>query len=52
MFQAQQLHEMLVLAREQFNLDVTQGYPQGRQPFFNDVSGQLVVFSRMVSPCA
>ena len=50
MFQAKQLHEMLVLARKQLNLDVIQGYLQGRHSVFKDMPGQLVVFSTIVSP--
>ena len=42
---------MLVLAREQFNLDAIQGYLQGRQSIFKDVSVQLVVFGKIVCPC-
>ena len=30
MFSAKKLHEVLVLACEQFNLDIIQGYLQGR----------------------
>ena len=50
MFRAKQLHGVLVLAREQFNLDVIQRYLQGRQCIFKDVSGQLVVFCTLVCP--
>ena len=49
MFRAIQLHDVLLLAREQFNLDLIQGYLQGRQSVFKDLTGQLVVFSTIVS---
>ena len=51
MISAKRLHQMLVLACEQFNLDVIQGYLQGRQSVFKDLSSQLVVFGTIVSPC-
>ena len=51
MFRAKQLPETLVLARDQFNLDVIHGYLQGRRLIFKDVSGQLVVFGTIVCPC-
>ena len=51
MFRAIQLHDVLVLAREQFNPDLTQGYLQGRHSIFKDLSGQLVVFGTIVCPC-
>ena len=50
MFRAKQLHEVLVFARQPFNLDVIQGYLQGRQSIFKDVSGQLVVFGTIICP--
>ena len=40
---------MLLLAREQFYLDLIQGYLKGRQSIFENVTGQLVVFSTLVS---
>ena len=40
---------MLLLARKQFHLDLTQVYLQGRQSIFKNVTGQLVVFSTIVS---
>ena len=46
MFRAKQLHDVLLLAREQFYLDLIQGYLKGRQSIFKNVTGQLVVFSR------
>ena len=49
MFQAIQLHCVLLLAREQFHLDLIQGYLKGRQSIFKNVTGQLVVFSTKVS---
>ena len=42
---------MLLLARKQFNLDVIQEYLQGRQSIFKDVSGQLLLFGRIVCLC-
>ena len=51
MFRAIQLHYVLLLAREQFNLDLIQGYLQGRQSIFKNVTGELVVFSTIVSLC-
>ena len=50
MFRAKQLHEVLGLAPEQFNLDVIRGYLQDRQSICKDVSGKLVVFGTMVCP--
>ena len=49
MFRAIQLHYVLLLAREQFNLDLIQGYLQGRQSILGNVTGELVVFSMIVS---
>ena len=49
MFRAVQLHDVLLLAREQFHLDLIQGYLKGRQSTFKNVTGQLVVFSTIVS---
>ena len=49
MFRAIQLHDVLLLAREQFHLDVIQGYLKGGQSIFKNVTGQLVVFSTIVS---
>ena len=49
MFRAIQLHDMLLLAGEQFNLDLIQRYLQGRQYIFKNVTGQLVVVSTIVS---
>ena len=43
---------MLVLPREQFNLDVIQGYLQGRQSIFKDMQDQLVVFGTIVCLCS
>ena len=51
MFRAKQLHEVLVLPRDRFNLDVIQGYLQGRQSIFKNVSGQLVFSGPIVCPC-
>ena len=51
MLRAIQLHKFLVLAREQFNLNVIQGYLRGRQSVFKDVSGQLVVLGTIVCQC-
>ena len=39
---------MLLLARKQFHLDLTQVYLKGRQSIFKNVTGQLVVFSTIV----
>ena len=36
---------MLLLAREQLNLDLIQGYLQSRQSIFKGGAGQLVIFS-------
>ena len=49
MFRAIQLHDVLLLAREQFNLGLIQGYLKGCGCFFKNVTAQLVVFSTMVS---
>ena len=49
MFRALQLHDVLLLAHEQFQLDLIQGYLKGRQSIFKNVMGQLVVFSTIVS---
>ena len=49
MFRAIQLHDVLWLAREQFHLDLIQGYLQGSQSIFKNVTGQLLVFSTIVS---
>ena len=51
MFRAIQLHDVLLLAHEQFNLDLIQGYLQGRQSIFKRVTGPLVVFSTIFSLC-
>ena len=40
---------MLLLARKQFHLDLIQVYLKGRQSIFKNVTGQLVVFSMIVS---
>ena len=40
---------MLLLTRKRFHLDLIQVYPKGRQSVFKNVTGQLVVFSTMVS---
>ena len=37
------------LARKQFHLDLIQVYLKGRQSIFKNVTGQLVVFSTLVS---
>ena len=50
MFRAIQVHDFLLLAREQFHLDLIEGYMKGRQFIFKNVTGQLVVFSTIVSP--
>ena len=49
MFRAVQLHDVLLSARKQFHLDLIQGYLKGRQSIFKNVTGQLVVFSTIVS---
>ena len=49
MFRAVQLHDVLLSAREQFNLDLIQADLKGRQSVFKNVTGQLVVFSAIVS---
>ena len=51
MFGAIQLHDVLLFACEQFNLGLIQGYLQGRQSIFKNLTGQLVVFSTIVSLC-
>ena len=51
MFGAIQLHDVLLLAREQFYLDLIQGYLQGRQSTWKNVTSQLVVFSTIVTLC-
>ena len=40
---------MLLLARKQFHLDLIQVYLKGRQSIFKNLTGQLVVFSTIVS---
>ena len=45
----QQLHDVLLLARKRFHLDLIQVYLKGRQSIFKNVTGQLVVFSTIVS---
>ena len=49
MLRAVQLHDVLLLARERFYLVLIQGYLKGRQSIFKNVTGQLVVFSTIVS---
>ena len=49
MFRAIQLHDVLLWAREPFQLDLIKGYLKGRQSIFKNVTGQLVVFSTIVS---
>ena len=49
MFRAVQLHDVLLLACKQFQLDLIQVYLKGRQSIFQNVTGQLVVFSTIVS---
>ena len=49
MFRAVQLHDVLFLARKQFDLDLIQVYLKGCQSAFKNVTGQLVVFSTIVS---
>ena len=39
---------MLLLARKQFHLDLIQVYLKGRQSIFENMTGQLVVFSTIV----
>ena len=46
---AVQLHNVLLLARKQFHLDHKQVYLKGHQSIFENVTGQLVVFSTKVS---
>ena len=48
MFRAVQLHDVLLSARKQFDLDLIQVYLKGRQSIFKNVTGQLVVFSTIV----
>ena len=50
MFRAKQLHQMVVPAREQFNLDVIQGYLRSRQSVFKDVLRQLLFFGTIICP--
>ena len=49
MFRAVQLHDVLLLARKQFHLDLIQVYLKGRRSIFKNVTGKLVVFSTIVS---
>ena len=49
MFRAVQLHDVLLLARKQFHLDLIQVYLKGRHSIFKHVTGQLVVLSTIVS---
>ena len=49
MFRAIQLHDVLLLARKRFHLDLVEGYLKGIQAIFKNVKGQLVVFSTIVS---
>ena len=49
MFRAVQLHDVLLLACKRFHLDLIQVYLKGRQSIFKKVTGQLVVFSTIVS---
>ena len=49
MFRAIKLHDVLLLAREQFHLELIEGALKGRQSIFKNVTGQLVVFSTIVS---
>ena len=49
MFRAIELYDVLLLARDQFRLDLIQGYLKGRQSIFKNLTGQLVVFSTLVS---
>ena len=42
-------NQVLLLAREQFHLDLIQVYLKGRQSIFKNVTGQLVVFGTIVS---
>ena len=49
MFRAIQLHDVLLLARERFHLDLIEGYLKGRQSIFNNMTGQLVTFNTIVS---
>ena len=41
MFRAIQLHDVLLLAREQFNLDLIQGYLQGTLVHFKEHDGPM-----------
>ena len=43
------MHDVLLLARKQFHLDLIQFYLKGRQSIFKNVTGQLVVFIGIVS---
>ena len=45
MFRAVQLHDGLLSARKQLHLDLIQGYLKGHQSIFQNVTGQLVVFT-------
>ena len=49
MFPAIQLIDVLLLAREQFHLDLIQVYLKGGQSIFKNVTVQLLVFSTIVS---
>ena len=49
MFRAVQLHDVLLSARKQFQLDLIQVYLKGRQSIFKNATGQLVVLSTIVS---
>ena len=49
MFRAVQLHDVLLLALKRFHADLIQVYLKGRQSIFKNVTGQLVVFSTIVS---
>ena len=49
MFRAVQLHDVLLLARKPFHLDLIQVYLKGRQSILKNVTGQLVVFSTIFS---
>ena len=49
MFRAVQLHDVLLSARKRFHLDLIQVYLKCRQSILKNVTGQLVVFSTIVS---
>ena len=49
MFRAVQLHDVLLSARKQFDLGLIKVYLKGRQFIFKNVTGQLLVFSTIVS---